>query len=88
MGHLGAFKLLPTKPGVCQECAVNHAASEPHNAQSLTYQYRFFDQHGRWPTWADAMDHCDAATQALWRAELAKRGVPEDQLQAPAGAAP
>ena len=74
MGHLGGI-LLPAKPGTCAECAVNHSANFPHNRDSLYYQYRFYDQHGRWPTWADAMTHCDETMKAFWHSELAKRGV-------------
>lgn len=74
MGHL-LGTLLPPKPGTCSECAVDHPSEQPHNAESPYYQYRFFDLHGRWPTWADAMAHCDEQVQAFWRAELAAHGV-------------
>ena len=69
------FTLLPPKPGLCQECAVQHAPQEPHNLHSMYYQARFFLEHHRLPTWADALAHCDAATQAVWRHELAQLGV-------------
>jgi hypothetical protein len=62
-------------PGTCPECAVKHDPEMPHNQQSLAYQYKFYDKHGRWPTWADAMAHCSAETKAYWIAELKKRGV-------------
>lgn len=45
--------------GTCPECAVKHDPWQPHNKDSLTYQYKFYDEHGRLPTWEDAMAHCD-----------------------------
>ena len=65
-----AFTLLPPAPDVCQECAVKHAAGAPHNQQSLYYRTAFHLQHGRWPTWTDAMSHCSPEVQAAWRQEL------------------
>ncbi len=67
--------LMPCAPGVCQECAVNHPAEYPHNQQSLYYQMKFNKEHGRWPTWADAMAHCSDEMKAFWVEELRKRGV-------------
>lgn len=40
------FSLLPPRPDVCQECAVDHAADQPHNAQSLFYLAGWFDGEG------------------------------------------
>lgn len=65
-----AMTLLPCPPGVCQECAVDHPHDQPHNQQSLHYQYRFYSEHGRWPTWTDAMAHCTPEVQALTRQAL------------------
>lgn len=50
-----ALRLLPPKPGTCAVCAYDHAPRNPHNAQSMYYQYRFYGGRGRWPTWADAV---------------------------------
>lgn len=72
--NVGAFKLLPCGNGVCQECAVNHPPEAPHNNQSLFYQYRFFGLHGRFPTWKDAVEHCDEPTRRLWESELRRLG--------------
>jgi hypothetical protein len=71
----GGFSMLPAAPGTCEVCATAHAPAQPHNQQSMFYQYRFFAEHKRWPTWADAMSHCDETTKAFWKSELAKRGV-------------
>lgn len=65
----------PVPGDVCQECGRKHAPGEPHDFQSLRYQYRFYAQHQRWPTWADAMAHCPQHIQTLWTDALAKRGI-------------
>jgi len=67
--------LLPPKPDVCQQCAVDHEPEQPHNQRSLYYQYWFYSQHGRWPTWKDAMSHCEDSIKSFWIRELDKRGV-------------
>ena len=68
-----------TPPGTCSECAVAHDPEQPHNQQSLTYQYKFYDQHGRWPSWADAMAHCPQAVKDDWIAALKERGIEIDE---------
>lgn len=79
MGYLkerhGAVLLGNTPEGTCPMCAVKHEPEMPHNRDSLCYQYKFYDQHGRWPTWADAMAHCAPEVKAIWRRELVARGV-------------
>ena len=67
--------LLPPEPGVCQECATDHQPEAPHNQQSLYYQYSFKAKHGRWPTWGDALAHCEESLRATWKTELKKRGI-------------
>lgn len=62
--------LLPPADGTCPICAVDHSPDDPHNQESLYYQYRFFGIRGRWPTWADAIAHCDPAKQQFWKEEL------------------
>ena len=61
--------------GACPECAAKHSPEQPHNRDSLTYQYKFYDQHGRWPTWADAMAHCREDVKELWEHALKEHGV-------------
>lgn len=72
-----AFYIMPpdTSDGKCPECAVLHAPEQPHNQQSLVYQYGFYARHNRWPTWSDAMTHCTEETRNEWKAELQKRGA-------------
>lgn len=69
------WMLLPPRPEVCQQCAVLHDERDPHNQQSLYWQYWFHSQHGRWPTWADAMAHCTPEVKKAWIAGLAEHGV-------------
>lgn len=68
-----------TPPGTCPVCAVNHPPEQPHNRDSLTYQYKFYDEHGRWPTWEDAMEHCSDEVKAYWKEALEARGVEIDK---------
>ena len=74
------FVLMPPRPGVCQVCAVKHDPEQPHNRDSLYYQYRFYAEHKRWPTWADAMRHCNVETRRTWTDALRARGVPDELL--------
>lgn len=67
--------LLPCAPDVCQCCAVKHDPDMPHNQQSLYWQYWFYGQHQRWPTWKDAMAHCTPEMKAHWVSELKKYGI-------------
>ncbi|GAB6172025.1 hypothetical protein JCM15765_15030 [Paradesulfitobacterium aromaticivorans] len=67
--------LFPCAPDVCQECAVDHSPEMPHNAQSLYYQYKFYQQQGRWPTWEDAMAHCDEDVREIWKQSLKELGI-------------
>ncbi len=35
------LKLLPPRPDVCQQCAVEHDPDEPHDLESLYYGMQF-----------------------------------------------
>lgn len=67
--------LLPPPAGTCQECGRAHPAEAPHDAQSMYYQYAFYGQHDRWPTWADAMAHCPPFIRDQWTRLLTERGI-------------
>ena len=73
--HHGMTLLGNTPPGTCPECATTHEPYMPHNQQSPAYQYKFYDQHGRWPTWEDAMAHCSKKVKELWMQALRDRGI-------------
>jgi hypothetical protein len=72
------FMVLPPAADRCQVCATKHEAHLPHNAQSLYYQMTFNMQHGRGPTWLDAMAHCSEELRKAWTAELKSKGVDVD----------
>ena len=86
MGHLqkkhGMTLLGETPPGTCPMCAVVHDPVLPHNQQSLAYQYKFYDLHGRFPTWADAMAHCGEDIKEVWCKALAERGIVVGDIEA------
>lgn len=71
----GIRMLGKTPPGTCPECAAKHGPDQPHNRDSLAYQYKFYDEHGRWPTWEDAMAHCPEWIRAAWIEALREKGV-------------
>ena len=79
MGYLkerhGLTMWRQTPPGTCPECATKHDPEQPHNRDSITYQYKFYDTHGRWPTWADAMAHCTSEVKGQWITALAEYGI-------------
>ena len=79
MGYLkekhGVMLIGKTPPGTCQTCAVVHELEQPHNQQSLAYQYKFYDEHGRCPTWADAMAHCSDEIKRFWISYLKTMGI-------------
>lgn len=74
----GTMSLLPPAVDRCQTCGSKHDVIEPHNAQSMYYQVAFQMEHGRTPTWLDAMEHCRPGMQQLWRDALINIGVDVD----------
>ena len=77
--------LMPPVPGTCPWCAVKHDPGQPHNRDSLYYQYKFYFECKRWPTWGDAMAHCAEDVKAFWREQLMEKGVSAEQLEVPDG---
>jgi hypothetical protein len=69
--------LLPPRPDVCQQCASekHKDPSLPHNQESLYWKYWFYGQHGRWPTWSDAMAHCTDEVKQKWTEALKQHGI-------------
>lgn len=61
--------------GKCPVCGTAHREESPHNRDSLIYQYKFYDEHGRWPTWKDAMEHCPEEIKEAWIEALTEREV-------------
>lgn len=69
------FRLIPPTPGACPLCAYKHSPNEPHFPGSTYYIMRFFQRHGRRPTWKDAMAHCPKETKEQWTNDLIECGV-------------
>lgn len=51
----------------CELCGIRHNPDHPHAATTSRYQTWFFREHGRAPTYADAMAHCAPEVKALYR---------------------
>ena len=71
------IQILPPMRGTCPICAAMHEAELPHNRNSLYYRMKFRQQHGRFPTWEDAMAHCSEEMKAAWRDDLSRLGLME-----------
>lgn len=74
---ISEFKILPPPPTACQVCGRNpaHPPELPHDGHSMYYQYSFYGEHGRWPTWNDAMEHCTDDMKRKWIVHLREFGV-------------
>lgn len=75
MEEVKGLTLLPPAPHKCQICAVKHAPGLPHDRYSLYYQTLFKLEHGRTPTWMDAMEHCTDQVKEIWNEELIRHEV-------------
>jgi len=75
MEKRGDIILAPPRRGTCRECATPHGPREPHNRDSLYYQMKFRQKHGRTPSWTDAIAHLDEADREKWKAILEKQGA-------------
>lgn len=67
--------LLPPAADKCQQCAVDHEPKQPHNQQSVFWQYWFYGVNGRWPTWSDAIAHCSTEIKQQWIQALKSHGI-------------
>ena len=75
MDSMEEIKVVPTSPGSCPICATRHDPQEPHDRDSLYYQNWFRKRYKRFPTWEDAMSHCDEKTKRGYIRKLARRGI-------------
>lgn len=78
--HFKPFDIMPAPEGTCPECACKHQPYQPHNQQSLFYKYKFYNEHGRWPSWKDAMSHCKPDIKRFWIEALMERGIEIDGI--------
>lgn len=76
MDNFEHIKICPPMPGACKVCATFHAPDLPHDRDSLYFVIQFRRRYKRFPTWDDAMAHCDTATR---KAFCAERGIHERQ---------
>lgn len=74
----GRLTIPPPKEGACPLCGELHGRGEPHNKNSLLYQHRFRRNHGRYPTWEDAMAHCSLTVKKRFCERLKRHGVEVD----------
>ena len=74
----GRLSITPPKEGACPLCGELHGRGEPHNRNSLLYQHRFRQNHGRYPTWEDAMAHCSLTVKKRFCERLKRHGVEVD----------
>lgn len=74
--------LLPPAPGRCQICATVHDPEDAHNAESLYYQTKFYQEHGRSATWGDAIAHLTPERRKLWIEKLREVGVEMLEVEA------
>lgn len=65
----------PPGAGKCPICACCHPENAPHNRESLYYQMRFRQEHGRFPTWKDAAAHCTDEMRAVFKEQMRQSGV-------------
>ncbi len=73
--HAITMDLLPPPADCCQVCGASHDERAPHNQQSLYYQTAFHADHGRSPTWEDAMEHCSEEVKKITISVLEENGV-------------
>lgn len=67
--------LLPPKPDVCQECAVDHNQQDSaHDKTSWYYQIKFKMDHGIEPHWCDAAEHLPEELRVHWKKALEESG--------------
>ncbi len=79
--ELKPLTLVGPAPDVCQVCGHGHEppspqpGTPPHNPQSLYWKIAFHREHGRYPTWEDALAHTGDDVHTAWREALANYGI-------------
>lgn len=59
----------------CPVCGTAHNQTTPRDRESILYQYKFYEEHRRIPTWKDAMAHCEPDIQEQWQQALMEKGI-------------
>ena len=65
--------LLPPAPHLCQECAVQHEPTEPHNWESLFFMF-YCQEKGVPAGIAGAFAHCSAEVCDRWAKGMSEGG--------------
>lgn len=78
---IAKLTLLPPRPDVCQICARDHEPHYPHDQTSIYYHTKFHMEHGRAPTWDDAMAHCTDEMKKTWRESMERVKEIQKQLE-------
>lgn len=73
--------LLRPAPGLCQECGRAHNPEIPHDKNSLYYATKFKMEHGREPSWDDAVAHCTEDMKKRWSDTMNRVRASTEQLQ-------
>lgn len=75
----GNIRLFPPGKNVCPICATKHRKDDPHDIMSLYYQYVFYRNSGRFPSWRDALEHCPEDIKQRWTRALTAQGIDLDK---------
>lgn len=73
--RFGSIVVEAPRAGTCPVCAIEHPEEYPHNPCSLYYRMKFRQEHGRFPTWDDAMAHCPEPVCQKFIAYMRSRGI-------------
>ena len=60
---------------LCNICNGRHPESLPHSAGTPEYQAWFQKEHGRLPTWSDAIAHCSPQAKEFALQWLTRVGI-------------
>lgn len=73
---------LLSRPPLCGQCMTKHWPDQPHDPTTLEYQSWFEKEHGRRPTYRDAIAHCceelKSIAPAVWEAYKIDPDEPAD----------
>lgn len=77
---MSTWTLLRPAEGLCQECGRAHNPELPHDKNSIFYATKFKMEHGRVPSWDDAMAHCTEEMKHTWNETMERVKKSTEQL--------